>query len=96
MSGSISSTTIKQLPSNIPYLETDGSNWAIFIMWFQKAMQATYCWPYFKGTVSCPTVKDPSKMIEAEKKATKDWEHRDMAACYLLLQCLPDSIAVRL
>jgi hypothetical protein len=67
-----SSNAIEQLPSNIPHLEIDGSNWAIFIMWFQEAMQATHHWPYFEGTVSCPTVKDPSKVIEAEKKATKE------------------------
>jgi hypothetical protein len=59
-------------------------------------MQATCRWPYFEGTVSCPTMKDPSKVTEAEKKATEDWEHGDMAACYLLSQCLPNSIAVRL
>ena len=59
-------------------------------------MQATRRWPYFRGTVSCPTMKDPSKVTEAEKKATEEWEHRDLAAHYLLSQHLPDSIAVRL
>jgi len=34
-------STIEQLPSNIPQLEADGSNWAIFTMQFQEAMQAT-------------------------------------------------------
>jgi hypothetical protein len=41
-------------------------------------------------------VKDPSKVIEAEKKATEEWEHGDLAARYLLSQRLPNSIAVRL
>jgi hypothetical protein len=59
-------------------------------------MQATRHWPYFKGTVSCPTVKDPSKVTDAKKKAIKEWEHGDLAARYLLSQRLPDSIAVRL
>ena len=31
---------IKQLPQNIPHLEPDGSNWAIFAIWFREAMQA--------------------------------------------------------
>jgi hypothetical protein len=96
MSTSISSPAIEQLPSNIPHLETDGSNWAIFIMRFREAMQATRHWPYFEGTVSCPTVKDPSKVTDAEKKAIEEWEHGDLAAHYLLSQHLPDSIAVRL
>jgi hypothetical protein len=75
MSTSTPSPAIEQLPSNIPHLETDGSNWAIFIMRFREAMQATCHWPYFKGTVSCPTVKDPSKVTDAEKKAIEEWEH---------------------
>ena len=96
MSTSTSSNAIEQLPSNIPHLETDSSNWAIFIMRFREAMQATCRWPYFEGTVSCPTMKDPSKVTEAKKKATEEWEHGDLAACYLLSQRLPDSIAARL
>ena len=66
MSTSTPSPAIEQLPSNIPHLKTDSSNWAIFIMRFREAMQATCRWPYFKGTVSCPTVKDPSKVTDAE------------------------------
>jgi hypothetical protein len=96
MSTSTPSPAIEQLPSNIPHLKTDGSNWAIFIMRFREAMQATRRWPYFEGTVSCPTVKDPSKVTDAEKKAIEEWEHGDLAARYLLSQRLPNSIAVRL
>jgi hypothetical protein len=84
MSTSTSSNAIKQLPSNIPHLKTDGSNWAIFIIWFWEAMQATRRWPYFEGTVFCPTMKDLSKVTEAEKKATEEWEHGDLAACLSL------------
>src|SRR6266853_967425 len=96
MSTSTSYTAIEQLPSNIPHLKTDGSNWAIFIMQFQEAMQATRRWPFFEGTISVPTVKDPSKISEAKKKEIEVWEHNDLAACYLLSQHLPDSVTVRL
>ena|SRR6266851_3707656 len=89
-------TAIEQLPSNIPHLETDGSNWAIFIVQFREAMQATCHWPVFKGTISVPTVKDPSKISEAKKKEIKAWEHNNLAACYLLSQHLSDSVTVRL
>ena len=44
-------STIQQLPSNIPCLEADGSNWAIFVMHFHEAMQAIRRWPYFEGTI---------------------------------------------
>ncbi len=87
-------TTIEQLPSNIPHIEMDGSNWAIFVMQFREVMQATHCWPYFKGTVPTPSVKDPSKVTDDERKAIKKWEHEDLAMHYLLLQHLPNSIAV--
>ena len=43
-----------------------------------------------------PTVKDPSKISEAEKKEIEAWEHNDLAARYLLSQRLPDSVTVRL
>jgi hypothetical protein len=38
MSTSTPSSAIEQLLSIIPHLEIDGSNWAIFIMWFREAM----------------------------------------------------------
>ena len=74
----------------------DGLNWAIFIMCFWEAMQATWHWPFFEGTVPCPTVKDPTKMTNDKKKAVEKWDHEDLAECYLLSQRLPDSIAVHL
>jgi hypothetical protein len=87
-------STIELLPSNIPHLETDGSNWAIFTMHFQEAMQVTHCWPYFEGTMPCPSVKDLSKATDNKWKAIDKWEHEDLAACYLLSQRLPNSIAI--
>ena len=53
------SPSIEQLPANIPHLEPNSVNWAIFSMRFQEAMQATHCWGYFDGTKSCPVPKDP-------------------------------------
>jgi hypothetical protein len=43
-----------------------------------------------------PTVRDPSKISKAKKKEIEAWEHNDLAAYYLLLQHLPDSVTVRL
>jgi hypothetical protein len=86
--------TIQLLPSNIPCLEADGSNWAIFIIHFHEAMQVTCRWPYFEGTIPCPSPKDPAKVPEDKQKSIDDWEFEDLAACYLLSQCLPNSIAI--
>jgi len=87
-------STIQLLPSNIPCLEADGSNWAIFVMCFREAMQVARRWPYFEGTIPCPSPKDPAKVLDNERKALDDWKFKDLAARYLLLQQLPDSIAI--
>jgi hypothetical protein len=89
-------STIELLPSNIPHLETDGLNWAIFTMRFQEAMQVTHCWPYFEGTIPCPSSKNPAKVLDDERKNIANWEFKDLAVWYLLSQQLPDSIAIQL
>jgi hypothetical protein len=89
-------STIELLPSNIPCLEADGLNWAIFVLRFREAMQVTRRWPYFEGTIPCPSPKNPAKVPDDERKSVEDWEHEDLAVCYLLSQRLPDSIAIRL
>ena len=91
-----SPATIKQLPANIPQLEPDGSNWAIFTGRFREAMQATRRWPHFDGTSTCPSPKVTNKPTDDEKKEIEKWEHADNAACYLLSQRLPDSVTIRL
>ena len=78
-------STIHQLPSNIPCLKADGSNWAIFILHFHKAMQVTQRWPYFEGTIPCPSPKNPNKVPDDERKSIEDWEFEDLTTWYLLL-----------
>ena len=86
----------EQLPANIPRLEPDGSNWAIFLMRFRMAMQATNRWDYFDGSKPRPVAKDTSAPTDEEKESAKCWEHDDLIARYLLSQCLPDSTVLRL
>ena len=88
--------SIQLLPSNIPCLKADGSNWAIFILHFHKAMQVTQRWPYFEGTIPCPSPKNPAKVPDDERKVINDWEFKDLATRYLLSQRLPNSIAIQL
>jgi hypothetical protein len=88
--------SIQTLPSNIPSLEADGLNWAIFVLCFCKAMQVARRWPYFEGTIPCPSPKDPVKVLDDKRKALDDWKFEDLAAQYLLSQRLPDSIAIQL
>ena len=88
--------TIEQLPTNIPRLELDGSNWAIFSIRFQEAMEATDRWGYFDGTVARPTPADPDNPTAAERESMAKWDRNDRVARYLLSQRLPDSTAVRM
>jgi hypothetical protein len=62
-------TLIKQLPANIPCLEPNGTNWAIFFMRFKEVMQASHHWHYFDGSSKHPSPKDDIKPTEEEIKA---------------------------
>ena len=88
--------SIQLLLSNIPCLEADGSNWAIFTMCFHEAMQAIRRWLYFEGTIPCPSPKDPAKVPDDERKVIDNWEYKDLTVQYLLSQRLPDSIVIQL
>ena len=87
---------IEQLPQNIPRLETDGSNWAIFAIRFRKAMLANRRWGFFDGKSARPVPKDPSNVTTGEQEAMAKWDYEDQVARYLLSQRLPDSTAVRM
>jgi transposase InsO family protein len=89
-----SSPSIEQLPANIPCLEPDGSNWAIFVVRFRESMQANRRWGYFDGKITRPEPADPSNVTEDERKSIEKWDHEDLVARYLLSQRLPDSTAV--
>jgi hypothetical protein len=62
-------TLIEQLPANIPHLEPNGTNWAIFLMCFKEAMQASCRWHYFDGSSKHPSSKDDTKPTKEEIKA---------------------------
>ena len=87
---------IEQLPTNIPRLEPDGSNWAIFAIRFREAMQANRRWNFFDGTYTRPKANDASNVTSAEAESMAKWDYDDQVARYLLSQRLPDSTAVRM
>jgi len=84
------------LATSVPRLDPTGSNWAIFAMRFQEAMEANQKWKHFTGTPGRPTPADASKLTDEETKAIADWDHDEVVSRYLLSQRLPDSTAVRL
>src|SRR5712692_2427395 len=87
---------IEQLPANIPWLDTNGTNWAIFKTCFQEAMRVTRRWGYFTGARAHRKPKVADKPTEGESEAGEKCEHEDAVASYLLSQHLPDITVMRL
>ena len=50
-------TSIEKVPANIPHLEPNGSNWAIFTLHFRDAMKVTHHWAYFTGLKAQPMLQ---------------------------------------
>jgi hypothetical protein len=84
------------LPTSIPRLEPTGSNWAIFSMQFQEAMEANQKWSHFSGSPARPAPANASKATDEETKAMSDWDQEEVVTRYLLSQRLPNSTAVHL
>ena len=89
-------TPIEDLPTNIPQLKPDGTNWTVFSLRFREAMQAMRQWGYFDGTKLRPIPRDPGAPTNAEIEALKSWDHEDVVARYLLSQHLPDMTVLSL
>ena len=63
------SPAVKQLPANIPHLKPSGTNWAIFLMRFREAMQASRRWGYFDGSRKRLLPKVEGKAMDDEIEA---------------------------
>ena len=68
------------LPTSVPCLETNGSNWVIFSMCFQEAMEANQKWGHFDGTTLCPVPKDTLKPTTDKVKAGEAWDQDENIA----------------
>ncbi len=89
-------SVITSLPANIPYLDPSGTNWATFSTRFWETMQVMGKWGYFDSTKACPMLKKANAPTDTECEAIKSWAHKDIVACYLLSQHLPNTIALPL
>jgi hypothetical protein len=79
---------------NVPCLEPSSSNWAIFSMCFQEAMQANQKWGHFDGMSVHPVPKDLNAPEATEVKEMANWDHSKTIVCYMLSQWLLDSTTV--
>ena len=86
-------TTVETLPTVVPTLELNGSNWPVFSMRFRQAMHPSKWWGYFSGTLTLPVPVDPSNIMADETEAQQKWVDANLTTQYLLVQWLSDSIA---
>ncbi|KAG2341950.1 hypothetical protein P692DRAFT_201684519, partial [Suillus brevipes Sb2] len=84
--------TTDTLPSNVPKLDIKGTNWAIFSLRFQVAVEAKELWRFFDG--SCPRPASPVSATEVT--ALEKWRKNENLAKHLLTQRIPDSTALRI
>jgi hypothetical protein len=88
-------TVIEQLPSNIPRLEPDSSNWAIFRMCFREAMEATSRGDILMDQVPALLPLILTSLLPMRRPPLLDGS-MTIVARYLLSQRLPDTTTVRL
>jgi hypothetical protein len=88
-------TAVTKNPSitilNVPHLEPSRSNWAIFSLRFQEAMEANCKWGHFNGSSKHPASVDLEKPTDKEKAAQVEWDQNETVAKYLLTQRMLDS-----
>jgi hypothetical protein len=83
------------LPSSVPKLEANGTNWAIFLVRFRDAVEAKGYWGHFDGTTPIPDPVLPDKPTTKETAAKDQWEKDERSAKSLLTQKLPDSTLMK-
>ena len=82
------------LPSSVPKLEANGTNWAIFLVRFRDAVEVKGYWGHFDGTTPVPTLSTPPTTKETTAKT--QWEKDERSAKLLLIQKLPDSTLMKI
>jgi gag-polypeptide of LTR copia-type len=78
----------------IPCLNPDRTNWAMFCMGFEEAMDTTGHWGYFDSTEMCPVPVDKDNITGKEKEAIQRWTKGDKFAWLFLTQQLRKDMAM--
>ena len=94
MSSITTSSLSDTLPSTIPMLDAEGSNWAIFYIRFMDAIEAKGFWDHFDRTSSPPVLSEPP--TAAETTAKNQWDKDEWSAKALLTQQLLDSTVMEI
>jgi hypothetical protein len=90
------------LPNDVPKLDPTGVNWAIFEIRFTAAIRAKRQWGHFDGSSTPPvpvSVTSPGGTVSITPEDAADvekWNRDEATAKNLLLQKVPDSIAMKI
>ena len=93
--------TTDTLLGNVPKLNIKGTNWAIFSLCFQTAVEAKELWPHFDGTSICPvsttTTATDGTVVTSLPDADElvKWQKSENMVKHLLTQRIPDSTALQ-
>jgi len=92
--------TMDTLPTNVPKLDIKGTNWAIFSLCFQVAVEAKELWKQFDGTNPKPTglpmtSGGTTTVSPPDPVALAQWQKTENLAKHLLTQRIPDSTVLR-
>jgi hypothetical protein len=90
----ISSVPSITVSSDVPHLDPEGANWAVFAFHFWRAMILAGHWDYFDISDMRPIPNDLSNITDAKKLDCKQWDREDVIAQCLLRQHLPNKMAV--
>jgi hypothetical protein len=90
----ISSVLSITVLSNVPHLDPEGANWAIFAFHFWRAMILASHWDYFDSSDMHPILTDLSNITDVKKLDCKWWDYEDIIAQCLLGQHLPNETAM--
>ena len=80
------------LLSSVPKLDPTGSNWTVFLFYFQDAVDTKGFWGHFDG--SSPKPELSAEATEAQLAAKTQWEKDECSSKSLLTQKLPDLMMV--
>jgi hypothetical protein len=91
--------TTDTLPTNVPKLDIKGTNWVIFSLRFQVAIEAKELWKQFDGTnpkpVGSPITSGGTTTVSPpDPVALAQWQKHENLVKHLLTQHIPNSTAL--
>ncbi|KAJ7218990.1 hypothetical protein C8J57DRAFT_945587, partial [Mycena rebaudengoi] len=89
-----SATTLTDtLPSSVPALKSNGENFTIYSLRFRASVSAKGYMGHFDGTATRPVFTAPITQVQSDE--LERWDKAEANSKTLLLQKIPDSLAIQ-